>query len=181
MISAKTALEALRRTTEELAESSRTEALAPEFDELAKAEAQGAFGAYEAITRKIAQMQQEGFTDPDPFQILDSQIADVHDRTALEQRSLRLRQNCAELRDSYHEFWEFLSVQFGNVAVEELARANPMVGFVRLSWTVLDAIVTEWTPEQHAYTDQMIGNMKTLLEQMQVQILAEYRGDSPLQ
>lgn len=64
MTTALVALEALRATCEELAATNRTEALdMTAGDDESRAQAVGAAGVYQALAKRIAAIQAEGFTD----------------------------------------------------------------------------------------------------------------------
>ena len=96
-------------------------------------------------------------------------------------RSLRLRQSTARLRDMYRDYGEFLVTQYGSVRVQQIAQTEPLTGFILLNSSVLDTIVSEWEPEQAAATDEKLAGMSEVLETIKAAILTQPRGSTPLQ
>jgi hypothetical protein len=57
MTTARTAFEALKNSVQEQADTAKGEALNPENDELAQAEARGNYAAYQAIANQMVKIQ----------------------------------------------------------------------------------------------------------------------------
>lgn len=167
MITARQAMEVLRNTVQEQAETNGREALVLGVDVETTAAAAGAYGAYQAMTNLIERMLAKGFSDLDPVAEADT--------------ALKIAQNCLRLNDIYQQFWDGLTTQFGEAVVQQLTQRDPMTFGLMLHWSCINAIVTEQTPEQHAHTEQMIANMKELLDTTQAQIIEAFRGKSPIQ
>lgn len=128
----------------------------PNKTALEQAQARGAWTAYEAIARHIAEIRHSA---PSPY----ARGIPAPPGEFVEQAT-HLLKACAELAEAHDDLWGFLTMHFSPAGVQRLLEQQPLLGLLWLNSQVFAAIVREWETHDHA---QSVQALKTLTDNIQ--------------